>query len=126
MGRSVVNEFKLELSALVLGLSVLGLLLVIPPFFVSSYHMPFLHQYVAPTTPFHVWIFLGAAIGFLGGAYYVYATAVKHWRFWRLLKKSDSRAALKRNIKELEELAPELPSWKHAALDEKRTEYGVK
>jgi len=126
MAKSVLNEFKLELSLLVLILSVLGLLLVIPPFFFSSVHLPVLDQYVIPTRQFHVWIFLGAAIGFLGGGYYVCVTSVKHWRFWKLLKASDSRAALKRNIKELEELAPELPSWKHAALDEKRQEYGVK
>jgi hypothetical protein len=126
MARSILNEFKLELSLLVFAVSIVGLLLVIPPFFAPSFQMPVLHPYVAPTKSFHVWIFLGAAIGFLGGGWYFFSTAQKHWRFGKLIKDSKTRAALKRNIKELEELAPELPSWKHRILDEIRKKFGVK
>jgi hypothetical protein len=126
MGRSPLLEFRLELSGLVLALSILGLLLVIPAFFFPTWQPPLIGQWTQPTQAYHVWIFLGAAIGLLGGAYYFFSTFTRLWRFLKLLRESDSRAALKRNIKELEELAPYLPSWCHDRLDKKRDEYRVR
>lgn len=81
MAWSALNEFRLEISLLVFVLSVLGLLLVIPPFFIVSFQMPLLYPLVAPTKPFHVWIFLAASIGFLGGGFCLFISAQKRLRF---------------------------------------------
>ena len=126
MAVNVLREFKAELSLLVFVLSIVGMLVVIPAFFFQDLKLPVFHAWQTQTEKFHVWIFLGAAVGLLGGGWYFFSTLKRHFRFRKLMHASDSRAALKRNIKELEELAPDLPSWRHAELDDKREELKVK
>ena len=126
MAFNFLREFRAELSLVILALSVIGMLVVIPAFFFQDLKLWVVYDWQKPTEKFHIWIFLGAAVGLLGGGWYFFSTLKKHLRFRKLMNQSDSRAALKRNIKELEELAPDLPSWRHKELDEKRKEFNVK
>jgi hypothetical protein len=125
IGYKVVRNYTLPISAVVLVLSVVGLvlgfhlLLFVAPATELSVTKPL---GIAPGSGWDQWVAFLSVLGLLMGGWYVGEQLMKRRKFEKLLS-TDKRSEFAESRKELEDLAKSLPERYKPRISEKEAEF---
>lgn len=120
------REFRYELSALVFGLGILGMVFSLTQFFVPTQSPDWLQQIHRAVGEWVIWEAFGGLLAVLAGGFYFVDTLRKEREFDRLVS-TTSKEVFVKNLKRLEELTYDhLPSAYERRFLEKKREFHIK
>jgi len=122
----LLRDFRYEISALVLGLGILGTVLSLTYYFFRSQVPDWLRSLASSLGDYNFWTGALGLLAVLGGGYYFVDTIRKEREFDRLLSTASKEVFVK-NMKRIEELVYyHLPSSYEKRFREKRQEFRIK
>ena len=123
---AVFREFRYELSALILGLGVLGMIFSTTQYLAASQSPDWLRSIHAAVGQYVIWeAFLGI-LALIAGGFYFADTIRKEREFDRLLS-TTSKEVFVKNMRRIEELTYDhLPSAYERRFLEKKREFHIK